>query len=319
MNRHVRLLVAALFAILMILITAIVVFYVDVNKDSQSSGAGVSAAAESSGTEGKVQIFQDENGLYGLTDGNGNVILDAEWTELTEVGTRCFQAKLRTRAQTLTGVIDSEGNIIVPFAYQQIQRLTDFLYAGQLASDGTFFFYDGNFQLLLPEAWDEYSVVDQTLRLKKDGDQFVYGLAAELELIEISLPRRKRPVSFDFQVKDPQILSMMDRSDWSGIGDVLITYLDSYRRDKLSELESITHQDQLSQVTAATETEFTWRGSVFDSISVSAEETEGVTMLQCQMELQVLDEEEISSSVQLTLSFAPDETGNWLLYNAEFS
>lgn len=311
-------LVIVLFVILILLAAAITVFYVDVNK--ASGGADTDTpAAESVGDSDETRIFQDESGLYGLMDSGGNIILDAEWTELVETGNSCYTAQLRTRSQLLTGVIDSEGNVIVPFVYSSIEKLTDRLYAGLLEDDGKYFFYDADFSLLLPEAWDDYAVVDEMLHLKKDNDTYVYGLGAELRLAEINMPRRIRPVSFNLQVKDIQLLGRLERSDWSRIADMLLAYLDLYRRDKLEQLEDITHPDRLIQVANESETDFTWRGSVTSSISVYMEEVDGRDLLQCQMELEVEAGEDMEKTTELLLTFASDSNGDWMIYDAEFS
>ncbi|MGN0591940.1 MAG: WG repeat-containing protein [Ruminococcus sp.] len=319
MNKHTRLLVVVLFAILILLAAAITMFYIDVNKDSKGSSTAVSDTAAYSDKKNKSHIFQDENGLYGLMDENGNIILEAEWTALSPIGNRCFMAKLQTRTQDLVGIIDNEGDIVVPFAYRNIEQLTDFLYAAQLDADGKYFFYDADFHLLLSEAWDEYARIDETLHLQKDGDTFIYGLGATLELIEVDLSRRIRPISFTLQIKDEQLLRIMNRSDWCDMADMLIAYLDAYRRDQLNALEDITSAARLAQVMNASETSFTWRGSAIDAISVFSEEADGIELLYCEMTLQVLDEEEVSGSADLQLTFAPDDTGKWQLYDVEFS
>lgn len=324
MNKHTRLLVIVLFAILIVLASAIIVFYLDVNKSSAGSSAAPLIATEYAGNSEGSCIFQDANGNYGLTDANGNIILEAEWTELSGIGNRCFAAKLVTGSQTLTGIIDKEGNVVVPFAYESMERLTDFLYAGKHAADGKYFFYDADFRLLLPEAWDDYSLIDETLHLEKDGDAFVYGLGASLELIEIDLPRRIRPVSFSLKVRDTQLLRKMERSDWCHIADLLLTYLDAYRREQLEKLENITISSRLTQVKTNSDTCFRWKGGTIDPIEVVVPEGAEGLMLQCRMELSVPVQEENAEAeeekcVELLLTFSPDEDGDWRLWNAEFS
>ncbi|MBQ8514034.1 MAG: WG repeat-containing protein [Ruminococcus sp.] len=318
MNKHTRMLVIVLFVILILLAAAITVFYVDVNKDSSSSDSEISAA-ENAGNSGETQVFQDESGLYGLMDSGGNIILDAEWTELTETGNSCYTARLRTRSQLMTGVIDSEGNVIAPFVYSSIEKLTDRLYAGLLEEDGKYFFYDADFTLLLPEAWDDYAVVDEMLHLKKDDDTYIYGLGAELRLAEINMPRRIRPVSFTLQVRDAQLLGQLERSEWSTLADMLLTYLDAYRRNKLEKLEEITHPERLIQVTNESETDFTWRGSAIDSISVFMDKEDSGTLLHCQMELEAETADHAVKSTELLLTFSPDSDGVWMLYDAAFT
>ncbi|MBQ8687170.1 MAG: WG repeat-containing protein [Ruminococcus sp.] len=329
MNKHTRLLVVVLFVILILLASAITMFYLDVNKDTHG-GNTEPARTELSGSNAASHVFQDENGRYGLTDDNGNIILEAEWTELSGIGNRCFAAKLVTNAKTLTGIIDNEGNVVVPFAYKSMERLTDFLYAGQLEADGKYFFYDADFQLLLPDAWDSYSLVDETLRLEKDGDTFIYGLGAELSLIEIDLPRRIRPVSFTLQTRDAQVLRKAERSDWCEVADCMLAYLDAYRREKPERLAEFTTAARLLTITEASDTAFRWKGGALDSVAISAAEVDGVTMLQCETKLAVQEREtesetgagtseEMQRSADLKLTFAADESGDWYLYHAEFS
>jgi hypothetical protein len=314
LNKHTRLLVVMLFAILILLVTAIVVFYMDVNKGSQER---VVTAEQTDSTQAS-HVFQGSNGLYGLMDASGNTVLEAEWQELSAIGNHCFLSCLTTGSGTLKGVIDQEGDIIVPFVYESIEPLTDFLYVGKLAEDGTYFFYNADFQLLLSGAWDAYSVVDETLCLECDGDQFVYGLGADLTLCEIRLFRQIRPISFTLELQDTELLRKMAWDDWCEIADMLMAYLDDYRRGHLDALEEITNAADLTEIVTASSTDFSWKGGAIDAISVVAAETEDDPLLQCSMVLTVEDAETTYSTC-LQLTFSPDDLGDWKLCAVAFS
>ncbi len=319
MNKHTRTIVVVLFVILILLAAAIIIFHVDVNKAGDYPADRTTASDDVS--DDGSRIFRDEeSGRYGLMDESSNIILDAEWQSLTEIGSRCFLAELRSSAQTLVGVIDNEGSIVVPFVYAEMERLTDFLYVGKLAADGKYFFYDAGFRLLLPESWEEYSLIDETLHLKKDGGTFVYGLGADLELIEISIPRRIRPISFDFRVRSAYLLRMMERRQWCQLADYLMTYLDAYRREQLERLEEITAEGRLPQVLHESDTGLVWRGGEVTGILFYSEEEDDQTVLHCETELMMHAKNETEEKpYKLRLTFAPDSSGEWMLYDAEFS
>ncbi|MDE6101855.1 MAG: WG repeat-containing protein, partial [Ruminococcus sp.] len=77
-----------------------------------------SLASDSSGN----RIFSDSNGLFGIIDSNDRIIVAPEWLDLKFTdGSLCI-AKQRTDGNLLVGCIDYEGNISVPFIYQNIEH-----------------------------------------------------------------------------------------------------------------------------------------------------------------------------------------------------
>ena len=318
MIKHARLIVAVLLGILAGIIAAIVMFRIDVNKSPSGKTGVLPETAEADPYSSKAYVFMDESGLYGLRDGNGNIILEAEWTRLRETGNQFFKAELMTRSGSVYGIVSSDGDIKVPFVYEEIEKLSDFIYSGRLADEGGYLFYDSGFNLIFKEAADSYSIVDETLRIKRNADEFVYSFGAKPVLAESSLFRKNRPISFTLKITDRAILENVEPGEQQEIADLLLEYLDIYRRGQKERLRDITASSSLARVNLNTDTEFKWIGKLSDTIYSYMTETEESRTVYCETEL-YYEENGEEKSVFLTTGFVQDPERGWVLKYAEFS
>ncbi len=311
MSKHARLIVAVLIALIALLAAAIVLFYLDVNKDSGESGASGSAASG----EGSF-VFVSEDGLCGLEDSAGNIILEAEWQSLVPVGNGCYKAVLETRGKTFCGVIDGEGDIAVPFVYRDIEKLTELIYAGVLA-EGGMHIYSADFRQLMPESWDSCTAKNERMHLTKGSDEYTFVVGEKLILWDISLPRTNRPIRFTLNLSGEE-LECAERLEWSDIADKTLCYLDGLRRGKPEKIEDIVLPGAFMALKSGMKTEFTWKGAISEEFEVykPVENQSGVIYLKA--ELLAFDDNGKSMYVPLTLAFQRGEEGSWLLSEAVF-
>lgn len=318
MIKHARIIVAMLLVILAGLIAAIVMFRIDINKSPSGSTDILPETAESDPYSSKAYVFMDETGLYGLRDGMGNIILEAEWTRLRETGNQFFKAELMTRSGPVYGIVSSDGDVKVPFVYEEIEKLSDSIYAGRLADEGGYMFYDAGFSLVFRDAADSYSIVDETLRIKRADDEFVYGFGAEPVLTESSLFRKNRPISFTLKITDKDMLAALEPEEQQEIADLLLEYLDIYRRGQKERLRDITASSSLAVINLNTDTEFRWVGKLSDDIISYMDETEESRTVYCETELHC-EEDGQEKDVLLKTGFRCSADGEWVLIHAEFS
>lgn len=321
MNRHSRIIVILLLAVLVLLGTAITLFYIDVGKDARSSGVSSSLTGNTQ-HENSARVFKDSNGLWGLEDSSGTVILEPEWSELVPIGNSCFKAKLLTRADSLYGVIDSEGDVTVPFVYENIERQSDYIYAAELKDTGQYLFYGNDFSLLLPHAADSYYMEGTNLCVSYGEDEYYYKQGENLSLVKAVLPRYRRPVSVTLTIDDPELLAVMESLEWSDFADRAIEFLDAFRRNQRDRLEEITDNASLPEVIKALETKPLWTGKTSDSIYVYKAEFDGALTVYLELELvlEKSDEEsENDESARLRASFRQDKEGQWKLQEVTFS
>lgn len=134
-----------------------------------------SLASDSSGN----RIFSDSNGLFGIIDSNDRIIVAPEWLDLKFTdGSLCI-AKQRTDGNLLVGCIDYEGNISVPFIYQNIEyhQEKDFsFYIAESAGDSSCVIYDSRFVPCFARSWKSYSLSDGGITLKTDSGTYEYAV-----------------------------------------------------------------------------------------------------------------------------------------------
>lgn len=184
-------------------------------------------------TAESCSIFQDETtGLYGLADADGKVIAAAEWKKLYFIGENGVAAVKQIGSELVTGVLDQEGNVIVPFVYQDLSYVNEEIIVGWLLHEDSYFLYDRFFHNLTPCAWNAYILKDSLLTLQRETDTFVYqqiknGIALCSFDLQRSIQRRTVTMHCEQQTT-AQLLSV---EEWSLLGDTLSTFLKAYQRN----------------------------------------------------------------------------------------
>ena len=117
-------------------------FYAAKTEDPSTS-RHVSSAPE----QDSCYIFQEEStGLYGLSDADGRIIAAAEWKNLSFIGDHGIAAVKQIGTESVMGVLDREGNVIVPFVYQDLSYVNNQILVGKLLHEDLYFLYDRSFQ-----------------------------------------------------------------------------------------------------------------------------------------------------------------------------
>ncbi len=177
MNKHMKLLFAALFVVIIVLAAAIARFYSHTDKNVYDGGAQ-SAIAQKLGTNSNGDlIFQDSNGLYGVADSSERVIVSPEWDDLSFTDSSFCIAKKHVHGSLLCGCIDYEGNVIVPLIYDSIEKkqINGFsFYTAVSHTDGSYVLYSADFSPLFTRSWKNCEYDEETLTLHTDKGSFLY-------------------------------------------------------------------------------------------------------------------------------------------------
>lgn len=122
-------------------------------------------------------IFSDNSGLFGIIDSTERIIVAPEWHDLKFTdGSLCI-AKQRIDGNLLTGCIDFEGNITVPFIYQNITRheYDGFsFYIAESAEDNSCVVYDSGFMPYFARSWKNYTLSDDDIIFRTDNGTYKY-------------------------------------------------------------------------------------------------------------------------------------------------
>lgn len=201
-------------------------------------------------TKESCSIFQDEaTGLYGLADADGRIIAAAEWKKLYFIGSNGVAAVKQIGSELVTGVLDREGNVIVPFVYQDLSYVNEEIIVGWLLHEDLYFLYDRSFHNLTPCAWNAYILKDSLLTLQRGTDTFIYeqtkdGIALRSFDLQRSIQRRIVTMHCKRQTT-AQLLSV---EEWSLLGDTLSTFLKAYQRNDEEEASVFLSADAKTQL-----------------------------------------------------------------------
>lgn len=181
MNKRTKLVVSLLFVVIIILAAAVTRFYSAV-PDEVIGGVNqpdISRRLETNSD--KYTIFENGSSLCGILDSRDRVIVAPEWLTLSFAGENACTASKRIGGKVLSGCIDYEGNITVPFIYSTItrhQKDTQVFYIAEADADGQFVIYDADFRPAFRQSWTGAKYTDGKLILVDKGGIFTYSFGS---------------------------------------------------------------------------------------------------------------------------------------------
>lgn len=246
MNKHMRLVVSALFIVIILLAVAITRFYSSTEK-SAGKGDSQPSVTQKLGTDSSGnRIFRDSSGLCGIIDSSDRIIVSPEWEELSFAESNTCIASARLKGKKLFGCIDYEGNITVPFVYSGIKRIeTENMtyYIAEAEADGSAVIYDTGFVPCLPGAWDECSAEGSELTLTSGNGTYTYSASeAGFVLIGARLAGNTMGCGYELDITSRILLSRLTVPMLEKMSAVTAAYIEyAYTED--SELLADTDPD----------------------------------------------------------------------------
>lgn len=239
MNKHTKLVVGFLVAVLILLIIAIASLSRDISKNSESSQNSASdIVVNANGNE----IVQGDNRLYGVVDAAGNSIIEPIWEQLHFIGTEYLAATKKTDDGRRVGVLDLDGNVAAPFVYSDVHALTPSYYLASFADSEQVVLYDSAFCATDTTVWDRYSWENQLLTLTKGEDVFLFSLEEDtLMLMRIDVSRASEDVSFTVSWENVDV-TLLSPAEWSHTTDMMQQLLQMMKLQDFSSLKDVTDQ-----------------------------------------------------------------------------
>lgn len=229
MSKHMRLVVSVLFIVVIFLAIAITRSYSSTSRRTAGRSAQTDIERRLSADSTGNRVFEDGNGLFGVIDSSDRVIVPAEWRELSFAGEgRCIASK-RIGGTLMKGCVDYEGNVIVPFIYQNIIPLesgSQTIYIAESGTDDSVILYDSTFKPVFRRVWKNCDIAGNNITLSSENGEYQYSLDdGSMRLTRASVSGEALECSFSFSVKDTDILSELDPSMLEYMADALSDYL----------------------------------------------------------------------------------------------
>ena len=173
MNKHTRLIVTLLFAVMLILAAAISRSFLAGKDDSlgnRNTSENNRVLSENKG----YCIITDDSGSYGIADSSGRTIVSPEWSSLEFAGDNCCIASMMIGGKLLSGCIDYEGNITLPFIYKDIRLAGNNPYYIARSENGSFTLLSQQMRPVIRREWDSCSFSGSDITLANDTGSFTY-------------------------------------------------------------------------------------------------------------------------------------------------
>lgn len=118
-----------------------------------------------------VQVFSDEDGLFGLKDKQGNIVVEPEYKKLIRLGNSSWIIQRKNKF----GLIDSSGNYLIKPKYRHVERV--FGEYVKLGNDNDFGLYNQKGEIIIPP---EYTKIDPLFgRMFLTCKNYKYGISDE--------------------------------------------------------------------------------------------------------------------------------------------
>lgn len=179
MNKYIKLLVSVLFIFIIMLTFGLTRFYFDVSKNTGTFEEPVEIIKYIASDDSGNKIFQSDNNLLGVIGSNDRIIVSPQWNSLKFAENGLCIATRSINSRMLTGCIDYEENVVVPFVYEKIETLNaenEVFYLAKVKSDGKYVLYNKYFQPQINETWDSVKAEDKEIEFLSNENTYIYSL-----------------------------------------------------------------------------------------------------------------------------------------------
>ena len=217
-----------------------------------------------------VVFSNNKNTLFGLKDKSGNIVVDAQYKKLIRLGTSSWIINKKNKY----GIMDSSGNILVEPKFRHVDRMM--LKYVKLGNENDYGVYDEKGEIILPNEYMTINMLFGGMFLIKNN--YKYGVADRNGNIIL------KPIFDEIYMPKPNIMRIEYNGQWYEIEQIAggeIELPEDVKNIKENKNFKVTEfvKDPLtaSGYSAVTFTDYFLK--IFSSISPSHEETIDELML----------------------------------------
>lgn len=217
-----------------------------------------------------VVFSNNKNTLFGLKDKSGNIVVDAQYKKLIRLGTSSWIINKKNKY----GIMDSSGNILVEPKFRHVDRMM--LKYVKLGNENDYGVYDEKGEIILPNEYMAINMLFGGMFLIKKN--YKYGVADRNGNIIL------KPIFDEIYMPKPNIMRIEYNGQWYEIEQIAggeIEFPEDVKNIKENRNFKVTEfvKDPLtaSGYSAVTFTDYFLK--IFSSISPSHEETIDELML----------------------------------------
>lgn len=217
-----------------------------------------------------VVFSNNKNTLFGLKDKSGNIVVDAQYKKLIRLGTSSWIINKKNKY----GIMDSSGNILVEPKFRHVDRMM--LKYVKLGNENDYGVYDEKGEIILPNEYMTINMLFGVMFLIKKN--YKYGVADRNGNIIL------KPIFDEIYMPKPNIMRIEYNGQWYEIEQIAggeIELPEDVKNIKENKNFKVTEfvKDPLtaSGYSAVTFTDYFLK--IFSSISPSHEETIDELML----------------------------------------
>ncbi len=226
-NKYFKAVIIILLIVMIIMSVVLIKVYIDINKkDTENDNSAKNIITQMEKNIDEYTIFEDENGLLGVSDKTERVIIEPYWDDIYILSENRFIVGREFDNDKKMGIIDNDSNILVPFTFKTFKSFSSEFIGGFTGNNNDFFLFDKKGEILADNIWTGYKYSDGMMYLNDSGDEyrckFVDGV---FQYVYVNFCRAPGNISFNIALTDPDKIRKTGVNDLKRIADITEGYL----------------------------------------------------------------------------------------------
>lgn len=251
-NKYFKLLVSVLLILMIVMSAILIKVYIDINKsETQKNNSAKNIITQMDKKIDDYTVFEDENGLLGVSEKDGHVVIEPYWNDIYILSENRFIVSEMFDKKKKMGIIDCDSNILVPFIFESFNSFSNEFVGGFTGNKDDFILFDKDGNVLSEKVWTGYRYSDKIIYLKDSNNEYRGKFDdGEFKFIYVSLKRFQGNIPVNICFTDPKKIEKIGIENINRISDVAFGYLEYLisgdNSDDISDLTSEQYYSSLS-------------------------------------------------------------------------
>lgn len=250
-SRYFKIFIAVLLVLMIAMAMVLAKIYIDVNKrQTEKNNSAKNIISQMDKNIDDYTIFENEEGLLGVSEKNGSIVLEPRWKDIYILSEKRFIVSRMVSGNKRMGIVDKESNIIIPFIFNSFKLLGGGFLGGFTGNNNELFLFDRFGNILTNKLWSGCRYSNDIVYLNDKKNEYRGKLSdGNFRFIYTKINCAPERIPFDIVFTDPEKIESIGIENIERIADITegyLKYLISNDKIDISELTSEQYFSSLS-------------------------------------------------------------------------
>lgn len=249
-KKYVKIFTVFLMLFLFVMLIILIRVYFSVNKKSaEKQTVPLNIITQAYKDIDDYEIFKSDEGLIGISDKNGRIILEPVWENLFILSETRFVVSKTIGGVRKMGIVDSDSNIVVPFVFTEFRSFSREFLGGFTGNNDDFFLFDNSGNLLADRIWTGCNYSDRIIFLNDGDDEYrCKFIDGKFQYIYVDLKRNVGNVPFRIRMAEAGKINSVGTDRIERISDILQGYLEYLASGYENDISGLTSEQYYSSL-----------------------------------------------------------------------